>query len=68
VLGPRNIGDPKGRYLRMLSRLGGSWITPPDLDLYIRRMGEPGHALAGSRWYRTGETSEIIRWMRVDRR
>jgi len=64
VLGPRNIGDPKGRYLRMLSRWVGAGFTPPDLDLYIRRMGKPGHALAGSRWYRTGQTSEIIRWVR----
>jgi len=33
-------------------------------DLYICRMGEPGHAVAGSRWYRTSQTGELIRWIR----
>ena len=64
VIGPRNIGDPKGRYLRMACRWVGAGFLPPDLDLYICRMGEPGHAVAGSRWYRTSQTGELIRWIR----
>jgi pimeloyl-ACP methyl ester carboxylesterase len=64
VLGPRIIGDPKGRYFRALSRWGGGGFLPPDFDLYIRRMGEPGHAVAGSRWYRTAQNRELPRWLR----
>jgi pimeloyl-ACP methyl ester carboxylesterase len=48
-VGPRVIGDPKGRYLRMICRWGGAGFLPPDFDLYIRGLGEPvtrspGHA------------------------
>jgi pimeloyl-ACP methyl ester carboxylesterase len=64
VVGPRIIGDPKGRYLRMVSRWVGAGFLPPDFDLYVRRMGEPGHAVAGSRWYRTFQNRESIPWFR----
>ena len=37
---------------------------PADLDLYVRRMGEAGHAVAGSRWLRTFQTREMWRWLR----
>ncbi len=30
----------------------------------MRRMGEPGHAVALSRWYRTALTREFPRWLR----
>ena len=42
MVGPRIIGDPKGRYARLVARWVGAGFLPPDLDLYIRRMGEPG--------------------------
>jgi pimeloyl-ACP methyl ester carboxylesterase len=64
VVGPRVIGDPRGRYLRSLSRWAGAGFVPPEIDMYIRRMSEPGRAVAGSRWYRTSESTELIRWMR----
>jgi len=64
MVGPRIIGDPKGRYIRTVCRWVGGGFLPPDLDLYIRRMGEPGHAFAGSRWYRTAQTRELPRWLR----
>jgi len=64
VVGPRIIGHPKGRYLRMMSRWLGAGFLPPDFDLYVRRMGEPGHMVAGSRWYRTFQNRELIPWLR----
>lgn len=64
VVGPKVIGDPRGRYFRFLCGWGGAGFTPRDLDFYIRRMGEPGRAVAGSRWCRAFQTSEMIRWMR----
>ena len=64
VVGPRIIGDPKGRYGRMVGRWVGAGFLPPDFDLYLRRMGQPGHAVAGSRWYRTAQSRESIRWLR----
>jgi len=64
VVGPRIIGDPKGRYLRMICRWVGAGFLPEDFDLCIRRMGEPGHAVAGSRWYRTAQNRELIPWLR----
>jgi pimeloyl-ACP methyl ester carboxylesterase len=64
VVGPRIIGDPKGRYVRVISRWVGAGFLPPDFDLYIQRMGEPGRALAGSRWYRTAQNRELPRWLR----
>src|SRR4029450_12864145 len=42
----------------------GAGFLPPDFDLYVRRMGEPGHAVAGSRWYRTFQNRESIPWFR----
>jgi pimeloyl-ACP methyl ester carboxylesterase len=66
LIGPRVIGDPQGRYLRFLLRwLGAGFVLPEeDVSLYVRRMGEPGHAVAGSRWYRTAQNRELIPWMR----
>jgi pimeloyl-ACP methyl ester carboxylesterase len=64
VVGPRVIGDPKGRFMRLLCRWGGGGFLPPDFDLYIRLMGEPGRAVAQSRWYRSFQLRELIRWVR----
>jgi pimeloyl-ACP methyl ester carboxylesterase len=56
VVGPRVIADRKDRFLGMLnSWVGGGFSVPSeDFETYARRMREPGHAMAGSRWYRTG--------------
>ena len=35
-----------------------------DFDVYIRCMARPDHAEAGSRWYRTFQNREAIRWLR----
>ena len=35
-----------------------------DFWLYTRRMREPGHAVAGSRWYRTFLAREFLPWLR----
>ena len=64
VLGRRVIGDPKGRYFRTVSRWAGGGFLPEDFDLYIRCMARPPHAEAGSRWYRSFQNREAIRWLR----
>jgi pimeloyl-ACP methyl ester carboxylesterase len=66
VIGPRLIGDPKGRFFRLLgSWVGGGFSVPEDdVHMYIECMRQPGHAVAGSRWYRTFQTREVLRWMR----
>ncbi|MCV7436465.1 alpha/beta fold hydrolase [Mycobacterium seoulense] len=65
LVGPRVIADPKGRFLRLLSSwVGGGFSMPgDDFWLYARRMREPGHAVAGSRWYRTFLTREFLPWV-----
>ncbi len=66
VIGPRVISDPKARFLRFL----GSWVsggyTLPDEDIrmYVECMRQPGHAEAGSRWYRSFQAKEMLSWMR----
>jgi pimeloyl-ACP methyl ester carboxylesterase len=64
VIGPRVIGDPRGRYLRLMCRWVGAGFLPPDMDMYIDQMGKKGHAVAGSRWYRTSQSGEALGWMR----
>jgi pimeloyl-ACP methyl ester carboxylesterase len=66
VIGPRVIGDPKGRFLRMLlSWVGAGFMVPyDDFWMYIECMRAPGHAVAGSRWYRTALTTDTPRWLR----
>ncbi|MGA9358677.1 MAG: alpha/beta hydrolase [Mycobacterium sp.] len=61
-IGPRVIGDPKGRYLRTLA--GGFGVPEKDIRMYVECMRQPGHAEAGSRWYRTFQTREVLRWIR----
>jgi pimeloyl-ACP methyl ester carboxylesterase len=66
VLGPRVIADPKARFARAVARWVGAGFTPDDddFDLFMRRLRAPGHAVAASRWYRTFQTREMIRWLR----
>lgn len=63
VIGRWLIADRRGRYLWMLSRWLGGGFVPSEMPLYIRLMGEPGRALAASRWYRTAQCREIPRWV-----
>jgi pimeloyl-ACP methyl ester carboxylesterase len=66
VIGPRVIAHPRSRYSRMLVSWVGAGFTLPDddLEMYGECMREPGHAVAGSRWYRTFQTTEVLRWLR----
>jgi pimeloyl-ACP methyl ester carboxylesterase len=66
VIGPRLIADPKARYLKMLaSWVGGGFNVPEeDIRMYVECMRQPGHAVAGSRWYRTFQSTEMLRWLR----
>jgi pimeloyl-ACP methyl ester carboxylesterase len=66
VIGPRVIGDPKARYFRVLaSWVGGGFSVPEDdFHMYVALMGESGHAVAGSRWYRAALVSDMPSWMR----
>jgi len=66
VVGPRVIGDPKARFFRFLAPWVGDGFSVPEDDFWmcVELMREPGHAMAGSRWYRTALTSEMLRWVR----
>lgn len=66
VIGPRVIAHPKAGYSRMLMSWVGAGFSPPDDDIrmYGECMREPGHAVAGSRWYRTFLSTEALRWLR----
>ncbi|ORV10759.1 alpha/beta fold hydrolase [Mycobacterium celatum] len=66
VIGPRVIAKPNSRFSRLLLSWVGDGFTPPDDDvqIYAECMRQPGHAVAGSRWYRTALTSEMLRWLR----
>lgn len=45
--------------------VGGGFSVPEDeMSMYAERMRAPGHAVAGSRWYRTFLTREMMRWLR----
>ncbi|OBG60594.1 epoxide hydrolase [Mycobacterium sp. E1715] len=66
VVGPRMIGNLNSRASRVLgSWVGGGYALPEDdLRIYAECMRQPGHAEAGSRWYRSFQTGEMLRWMR----
>jgi pimeloyl-ACP methyl ester carboxylesterase len=66
VVGPKLIADPRGRFFGIINRwVSGGYVMPEqDFWLYVRRLGEPGHAVAGSRWYRTFITRELLPWAR----
>ena len=65
-IGPRVIGDPRGRYLRWLAKWvgGGHRLPEADVRLYLDRMRDPARAYAGSQWYRTFLTREALSWLR----
>ena len=66
VIGPRVISNPDARFLRLLGSWVGGGCTLPDEDIqmYADCMRQPGHAEAGSRWYRSFQTGEMLSWMR----
>jgi pimeloyl-ACP methyl ester carboxylesterase len=66
VIDPRVIGDRKARFFRLLaSWVGGGFLLPEDdVAMYVECMRQPGHAVAGSRWYRSFQATEAMRWMR----
>ncbi|OBF62916.1 epoxide hydrolase [Mycobacterium sp. 852002-51971_SCH5477799-a] len=66
VIGPRVISDADSRFVRMLgSWVGGGFTLPEDdIRMYVECMQQPGHAEAGSRWYRSFQTKEMRKWMR----
>lgn len=65
VIGPRIISDPKARYARLVAGWVGAGfsLADDDIALYVDRMRQPGHAVAGSRWYRTFQNREALRWL-----
>jgi pimeloyl-ACP methyl ester carboxylesterase len=66
LVGPRVLRDPKGRYARIVVKWVGAGfsLSEEDQALYVSRMRAPGHAAAGSRWYRTFQNREALRWLR----
>jgi pimeloyl-ACP methyl ester carboxylesterase len=66
VIGPRLLRDPDSRFLRVLGPwVGGGFSIPENsARLYAECMQQPGHAEAGSRWYRSYQTGEMLRWVR----
>jgi pimeloyl-ACP methyl ester carboxylesterase len=66
VIGPRVISSGNPRFTRMLvSWVGGGFALPDeDVRMYTECMRQPGHAEAGSRWYRSFQTKEMLSWMR----
>ncbi|MDT5133237.1 MAG: hypothetical protein QOE41_2548 [Mycobacterium sp.] len=66
VLGPKIIADPKARYGHVVVDWVGAGFSPTDddFDLFLGQLREPGHAVAGSRWYRTFLSREVLRWSR----
>jgi pimeloyl-ACP methyl ester carboxylesterase len=66
VIGPRIISNPNSRFVRLLvSWVGGGFTLPEDdVRMYLECMQQPGHAEAGSRWYRSFQTKEMLSWMR----
>ena len=48
----------------LAAELGGEFTLPEESRrLYVECMRQPGHAEAGSRWYRSFQTTEIRSWM-----
>jgi pimeloyl-ACP methyl ester carboxylesterase len=66
TIGPRIISNPDSRFVRLLTSWvgGGFTLSEDDVRLYLECMRQPGHAEAGSRWYRSFQTKEMLRWMR----
>lgn len=66
VVGPRIVAKPGSLFLRVLgSWVGGGYQLPDDQQqMYSECMNQPGHAEAGSRWYRSFQTKEMLSWSR----
>jgi pimeloyl-ACP methyl ester carboxylesterase len=66
IIGPRIISSPNSRFIRLLGSWvgGGFTLAEDDVRMYLECMQQPGHAEAGSRWYRSFQTKEMLRWMR----
>ena len=66
MVGPMLIADPKARFGRAVVAWGGAGFVPSDddFDLYLERMRTAGHAVAGSRWFRTFLCREMFGWFR----
>jgi pimeloyl-ACP methyl ester carboxylesterase len=66
VIGPRLIADPKARFYRLLASWVGAGylVAEDDIRFYIDCMRQPGHAVAGSKWYRTSQTRQLPGWLR----
>jgi pimeloyl-ACP methyl ester carboxylesterase len=66
VVGPWIIRDRKARYMRLtVNWVGAGYKLPEnDFQLYAGAMRDRGHALAGSRWYRTFLSREFRQWQR----
>lgn len=65
MVGPQLLRDPGDHYLRMLLPwLGAGFAMPAEeFRTYTDCMRDPGHAVAGSRWYRTFLTREFFPWL-----
>ena len=67
VIGPRVISDPNVALFAGCSGRGSaadSRCPRRTSALYVECMRQPGHAEAGSRWYRSFQTREMLSWMR----
>lgn len=64
-IGPRLLGSPKARFARALGSWVGAGFNLPeeDMRLYLECMRQPGHAEAGSRWYRSFQVTESRQWL-----
>lgn len=70
VIGPRILANPNSLFLRILgSWVGGGYRLPDnEQQMYGECMNQPGHAEAASRWYRSFQTKELLRWGRGEYR
>ena len=48
----------------VLGSAAGFRVPDDDVAMYVECMRQPGHAVAGSRWYRTFQSTEMLRWVR----
>jgi pimeloyl-ACP methyl ester carboxylesterase len=65
-LGPWLIAGGQPRFIQWLVRWvgGGFDWTEQDIECYQAPMRDPARAYAGSQWYRTFQTRELVGWLR----
>ena len=65
-VGPRMLSAGPSSFIRFLVRwVGGGWEWPADdYEIYLSRMRDPARAYAGSQWYRTFQSRELLPWIR----